>query len=100
VGAKNAKTAECAMILLLHLCGPEAKTNSQLYSCATSREQAALIFGLAVKMIRQSPALAGAVNVRDHAKEIGCPELGTTYRALSAEKTTAFGLSPALTLHD
>ena len=31
-GRKNAKTTESAIIALLHLCGPEAKANSQLNS--------------------------------------------------------------------
>src|SRR6266436_4437337 len=46
-GRKNAKTTESAMILLLHLCGPEARQNSQLFSAAQSREQAAILFSLA-----------------------------------------------------
>jgi phage terminase large subunit-like protein len=36
-GRKNAKTTECACILLLHLCGPEHRINSQMFSCAQSR---------------------------------------------------------------
>ena len=39
---KNAKTATSAFLLLLHLCGPEAKHNSQLYSAAQSRDQASI----------------------------------------------------------
>jgi phage terminase large subunit-like protein len=39
-GRKNGKTIEAAMIVLLHLCGPEKRRNSQLYSTALSREQA------------------------------------------------------------
>src|SRR6185503_1064590 len=35
-GRKNAKTTIAAFILLLHLCGPEARVNSQLYSAAQS----------------------------------------------------------------
>src|SRR6478735_1252570 len=54
---KNAKTAMSAFLLLLHLCGPEAKANSQLYSAAQSRDQAAVLFELAAKMIRMSPVL-------------------------------------------
>ena len=99
-GRKNAKTTESAMILLLHLCGPEAKDNSQLFSAAQSREQAAVLFALAAKMVRMSPALAAYVAVRDTAKQLFCGELGTLYRALSAEASTAFGLSPVLTIHD
>src|SRR5258707_6643733 len=47
---KNAKTAFSAFLLLLHLCGPEALPNSQLYSAAQSRDQAAVLFELAAKM--------------------------------------------------
>jgi phage terminase large subunit-like protein len=97
---KNAKTVEAAMIVLLHLCGPEAKRNSQLFSTALSRDQAALLFSLAVKMIRLSPELYASIAVREAQKMLKCPELGTSYRAISAEASTAFGLSPAVVVHD
>jgi phage terminase large subunit-like protein len=97
---KNAKTSESAMILLLHLCGPEARANSQLYSAAQSRDQAAILFALAAKMVRLSPELSEFVGIRDTAKQIYCQELGTLYRALSADATTAYGLSPVLIVHD
>lgn len=99
-GRKNGKTAFAAFLLLLHLCGPEARANSQLYSAAQSREQAAVLFGLAAKSVRMSPALNAVVIVRDTAKELVCAELGTKYRALSAEASTAYGLSPVFTVHD
>ena len=99
-GRKNAKTTESALILLLHLCGPEARPNSQLFSAAQSRDQAAVLFALAAKMVRMSPELAGVVVIRDTAKQLACPELGTLYRALSADASTAYGLSPVLTVHD
>ncbi|OZI56749.1 terminase [Bordetella genomosp. 4] len=97
---KNAKTALSAFLLLLHLCGPEAKPNSQLYSAAQSREQAAILFALAAKVVRMSPDLSQYVVIRDTAKQLFCPEMGTLYRALSAEASTAYGLSPVLTIHD
>jgi phage terminase large subunit-like protein len=56
-GRKNAKTTESALILLLHLCGPEARPNSQLNSAAQSRDQAGILFALAAKMVRLSPVL-------------------------------------------
>ena len=99
-GRKNGKTALSAFIALLHLCGPEAKANSQLYSAAQSREQAAILFALAAKVVRMSPDLSQYVIVRDTAKQLACPELGTLYRALSAEASTAYGLSPVLIIHD
>lgn len=99
-GRKNAKTTESAMIVLLHTCGPEAKPNSQLFSAAQSKEQAAVLFALAAKMIRMSPDLNAVCTIRDTNKHILCPDLGTWYRALSADASTAYGLSPALIIHD
>jgi phage terminase large subunit-like protein len=99
---KQGKTALSACLLLAHLCGPPARNrpNSQLFSAAQSRDQAAIIFSLAAKMVRMNRDLAQAVIIRETAKELLCPELGTKYKALSAEASTAFGLSPALTIHD
>ena len=54
----------------------------------------------AAKMVRLNPILASAVRIQETAKTLACPELGTRYRALSAEATTAFGLSPSLIIHD
>ena len=99
-GRKNGKTALSAFILLLHLCGPEARANSQLFSAAQSRDQASILFSLAAKTVRMSPDLSSCVTVRDTAKQLACQELGTLYRALSAEASTAYGLSPVLIIHD
>jgi len=97
---KNAKTALSAFLLLLHLCGPEAKANSQLFSAAQSRDQASILFALAAKVVRMSPDLNSVVTVRDTAKQLFCQDLGTLYRALSAEASTAYGLSPIFVVHD
>lgn len=97
---KNAKTALVAFLLLLHAAGPEARMNSQLNSAAQSKDQAAILFKLAAKCVRQSPTLAPVLTIRDTVKEIYCPELGTLYKALSAEASTAYGLSPCFIVHD
>lgn len=97
---KQGKTAFAACLLLLHLVGPEARANSQLYSAAQSRDQAAILFSLAAKMVRLSPDLSQYVGIRDTAKQLYCSELGTLYRALSAEASTAYGLSPVFVVHD
>jgi phage terminase large subunit-like protein len=99
-GRKNAKTTLAAFLLLLHTAGPEAHPNSQLNSAAQSKEQAAILFKLAAKIVRMSPDLASVIVVRDTVKELACPELGTLYKALSAEASTAYGLSPVFIVHD
>ena len=99
-GKKNAKTSLAAFLLLLHLCGPEAIPNTQLPSTAQSKEQAAVLFNLAAKVVRLSPTLSPFLVVRDTIKEIFCPGMGTKYKALSAEASTAHGQSPIFAVHD
>ena len=100
VGRKNGKTSLIAMLVLAHVIGPESKPNSQVFSAAQSRNQASLVFSLAAKMVRMSSDLNGLVAVRDSAKELFCIRTGVRYKALSADATTAYGLSPALVIHD
>jgi phage terminase large subunit-like protein len=97
---KSGKTALTAMLLLAHLVGPEQRRNAQIFSAAQSRDQASIVFGLAAKMVRMSRELNELVVVRDSAKQLFCPGSGVTYRALSADATTAYGLSPVLVIHD
>jgi phage terminase large subunit-like protein len=97
---KNAKTSLAAMLLLAHLAGPEAIRNTQLPSTAQSRDQAAILYSLAAKMVRMSPTLDPVIICRDTAKQLACPEMGTVYKALSADATTAHGQSPAFAVHD
>ena len=99
-GRKNAKTTLSAFLCLLHLSGPQARINSQLYSAAQSRDQAAVLFNLAAKIVRMSPTLSELIAVRDSAKQLFDPGFGTLYRALSAEASTAYGLSPVFVVHD
>jgi phage terminase large subunit-like protein len=99
-GRKNGKSALTAMLILAHLVGPAARQNSQIYSAALSRDQAAIVFTLAAKMIRMSAELNELIAVRDSKKELYCSLTGVTYRALSADANTAYGLSPVLVIHD
>lgn len=87
-------------MLLLHTAGPEARPNSQLNSAAQSKDQAAILFKLAAKIVRMSPDLNANIIIRDTVKELLCPDLGTLYKALSADASTAYGLSPVFLVHD
>ncbi|GAA3928683.1 terminase large subunit [Luteimonas lutimaris] len=100
IARKNGKTGLIAALLLAHLVGPEAKQNAQLVSGAMSREQAALVFNLAAKMVQLSPRLSKLVRIVPSGKRlIGLP-LNTEFRALAAEGKTAHGLSPVLAILD
>ena len=100
VARKNGKSALIAGILLAHIVGPEAKTNSQIISGARSREQASLVFKLAEKMVRLSPRLSKLIKIVPSQKMlIGLP-CNVEYKAISAEAGTADGLSPVLAILD
>lgn len=97
---KNGKTGLIAAILLAHLCGPESVTNSQIISGAMSKEQAAVVFELARKMVELSPKLSSLVRVQPSGKRLVGLRKNVLYRALSAEGKTAHGLSPILAILD
>jgi phage terminase large subunit-like protein len=97
---KNGKTALIAMLVLAHLAGPESRRNAEIYSAAQDLKQAAIVFDMAAKMARMSPELNRMVIVRQSAKELFCPSTGVQYKALSADATTKYGLSPSLVIHD
>ncbi|KKW66927.1 terminase [Lampropedia cohaerens] len=100
IARKNGKSGLIAGLLLAHLVGPEAKQNAQIVSGAMSRDQAALVFNLACKMVQQSAKLAPLVRIIPSGKRlIGLP-LNVEYRALAAEGKTAHGLSPVLAILD
>lgn len=100
VGRKNAKTVTAALIVILHLCGPESRQNSEIYSTAMAKEQAAKVFNYAAKIIRLSPTLRGVLQIIESKKKLLCPERGTEYTALSSDAPSALGLNPCVLIHD
>ncbi|HCS17674.1 MAG TPA: terminase, partial [Erythrobacter sp.] len=100
IGRKNGKTALIACILLAHLVGPEAQLNGQLVSGALSRDQAALVFNLASKMVQLSPELSKIIRIVPSGKRLLGLPMNTEYKALAAEGKTAHGLSPFLAILD
>ena len=100
IARKNAKTGTMALLILAHLVGPEAKQNTQIASGAMSRDQAALVFELACKIINQDPRLQNIVRIV-HSKKtlIGLP-MNVTFEALAADGKTAQGRSIAFGIID
>ena len=100
IARKNAKTATIAAILLAHLIGPEAVQNSQIVSGAMSRDQAAIVFSLALKMVNLNPELVPLVHVVPSTKKLIGLAKNVEYKALSADGKTTHGLSPVLAILD
>lgn len=100
IGRKNAKTTLIACLLLAHVCGPEAIQGSQIVSGARSKDQAAVVFELASKIVSASPALSNLVRIQPSGKRLVGLSKNVLYRALSAEGKTAMGLSPVVVILD
>lgn len=100
IARKNGKSALIACIMLAHIVGPEARLNSQIVSGARSRDQAALVFNLAAKMIALSPDLSKLVRIVPSGKRLIGLAMNVEYRALAADGSTAHGLSPVVAILD
>jgi phage terminase large subunit-like protein len=100
LGRKNGKTLLAAALVLVHLVGPEAERNGEIYSAANDREQAAQVFKMARQMVEAEPELARLLRVVASTKTIVCLGNGSFYRALSAESGTKHGLNPTFVIFD
>ncbi|WP_292085334.1 MULTISPECIES: terminase large subunit [unclassified Brevundimonas] len=100
IARKNGKTALIAALVLVHLVGPEAIPNGEIYSAANDREQAAQVFKVAKQMVDADPELAAIVKPTASTKTLACYGNGSIYRAISAEAGTKHGLNPSLVIFD
>lgn len=97
---KNGKTALIAALVLVHICGPEARLNSQIVSGALSREQAGIVYKLAEKMVRLSPKLRERVRCVPSTKTLIGLGMNVEFKALAAEAKTNHGASPVVAILD
>jgi phage terminase large subunit-like protein len=93
---KNGKSLLGTAIALEHLTyGPHG---AQVYSAASDRAQAKIVFGEARQQVLNNPALSRIMKVYRDAIEL--PSKGSVYRALSADAMRAHGLAPSLVVAD
>lgn len=104
VARKNGKTLLIAALVLVHLVGPEAIPNGEIYSAANDREQAGQVFKFAKQLVEAEPEFAegGAypITVVPSTKTLVHKPNGSFYRALSAEAGTKHGLNPSVWIYD
>jgi phage terminase large subunit-like protein len=100
IARKNGKTALIAALVLVHLIGPEAIQNGEIYSAANDREQAAQVYKVAAQIVRADPELRDILRCVDSTKTIACYANGSFYRAMSSESGTKHGLNPTFVIFD
>lgn len=100
IARKNGKTALIACLVLVHLVGPERVPNGEIYSAATEREQAAIVFKYAEQIINAEAELIALVKVVPTTKTMVAFDTGSVYRALSSEASSKFGYNPTVCIYD
>lgn len=100
IARKNGKTALIAALVLVHLCGPEAIMNGEIYSAANDREQAGQVFKFVKQMIDLDEDLGQLVYALPSTKTVVHRASGSFYRAISAEAGTKHGLNPSMVIFD
>lgn len=97
---KNGKTALIAALVLVHLVGPEAIPNGELYSAANDREQAAIIYRFVRQMVELDPELAEMLLIVPSTKLMVSKRDASVYKAISAEAGTKHGFNPTFVVYD
>lgn len=97
---KNGKSFLTAALALVHLVGPESIPNGEIYSAATERKQAGIVFKYAAQIVRAAPELQSIIKIVDSTKTMVYYGNGSTYEALSAEAGSKFGINPTVVIYD
>lgn len=92
VARKNGKTELAAGIALLMLVG-DAEPGGQVFSIASEKDQAAIVFGKASNMVARSTTLAGLAGLETFKESIYCPQLNASMRPLSGKPQGKHGLN-------
>lgn len=106
IARKNGKTELAAALILVHLIGPEAELNGEIYSAANDREQASIVFNAVVRMINASRTLQKSLKVIESRKRIvvipgkSVQARGSKFRALAADGKRNHGLNPSFIVYD
>jgi len=96
---KNGKSEFGAGIALNMLCNDD-EWKAEVYSCASDRQQASIVFDVAVDMVKQSPALSKRIKVIPSTKRMVYQPTGSIYQVLSSEVSTKHGLNVSACIFD
>ena len=95
----NGKSAISSGIALYGLCA-DHESGAEVYSLATTREQAKLVFETAQEMVRKSPDVAKYFGISVQAKSISVTRSFSRFEAKSSEGSTLDGLNTHVAVID
>lgn len=82
----------------LYLLVADGEHGAEVYSVATKKDQAKIVWGAAEAMVKQSPALRKYV--RAYKNNLSCERMGSKFEPLSSESKTQDGLNASAGLTD
>jgi phage terminase large subunit-like protein len=100
VGRKNGKTQLAAALALNHLLGSEVEPRGQIFSAASDREQASLIFKELEAFIYAIPEFSERCHIQSFHRTITDTVSGSVYKAVTSDGRKAHGLSPSFIIAD
>ena len=89
---KNGKS-EIAAAIALYLTCADSEWGAEVYGCAADRQQASIVFDVAVDMVDQCPALKKRIKPIISQKRLVYMPLGSFYQVLSSEAFSKHGLN-------
>lgn len=89
---KNGKSELAAAVALYMTCG-DSEWGAEVYGCASDRQQASIVFDVAVDMVDQCPALKKRIKPIMSVKRLVYQPTNSFYQVLSAEAYTKHGLN-------
>ena len=89
---KNGKSELAAAVALYLTCG-DGEWGAEVYGCAADRQQASIVFDVAVEMVDQCPALKKRIKPIMSVKRLVYKPTNSFYQVLSAEAYTKHGLN-------
>ena len=89
---KMGKSELAAAIALYLTCG-DGEHGAEVYGCAADRQQASIVFDVAVEMVEQCPALKKRIKPLLSQKRLVYTPLNSFYQVLSAEAFSKHGLN-------
>ena len=96
---KNGKSELAAAVALLMTCG-DGEWGAEVYGCASDRQQASIVFDVAVDMVDQCPALKKRIKPIMSVKRLVYQPTNSFYQVLSAEAYTKHGLNVHAVIFD
>jgi phage terminase large subunit-like protein len=96
---KNGKTELAAAIALYGLLA-DGEMGAEVYSAASDRDQAGLVFGVAAQMVRNDPKLDETCYIVESQKKIVHRKSGSVYRAISADAYSKHGFNASMVIYD